>query len=95
MDRQTAAPLVVIGSQPADPGDDGGDRVGPIARRDRRAQLDERMAPGIALAVPGPSPAHGDLEFHHRLEPVDVGPVQQADLDQSHRGGRIAIRTGA
>ena len=48
------------------------------------------MPAGIALAVPGPPPADGDLELDHRLEPVDVRAFEQAGLDQSHGPGRIA-----
>ena len=50
------------------------------------------MATGIALAVPGPPPPDGDLQLDHRLQPVDVGSLEQADLDQSHGPGRIATR---
>jgi hypothetical protein len=95
MDEDARATLAVVGAQSACPGDDRGDRVRPIPRRDSGAQLDEGVAPRVALAVPGPTPAHRHLDLHHRLKPVDVGPVQQADLDQSHRPGRIATRTGA
>ena len=87
---QAAAALAVVGPQPADPGDDRGDRVRPVARRDRGAEPDEGVAPGIALAVPGPPPADGDLDLDHRLEPVDVRALEQAGLDQSHGPGRIA-----
>ena len=55
-------------------------------------EVDERVAPGIALAVPGPPPPDGDLDLDHRLEPVDVGAFEQAGLDQSHGPGRIASR---
>ena len=33
-----------------------------------------------------------ELELDHRLEPVDVRALEQADLDQSHGPGRIATR---
>ena len=95
MDEDSGAPLVVVGTQPANPGDDRRDGVRPLSGGNRRPELHERVAPRVALAVPGPAAAHRHLEFHHRLEPVDVGPVKQADLDQSHRPGRIATRTGA
>ena len=60
------------------------------ARGTARAEVDERVAARVALAVPGPAPADGDLELDHRLEPVDVGAFEQADLDQAHGPGRIA-----
>jgi len=58
--------------------------------RDGRAKVDECVPPGIALAVPGPTPPDGDLELDHRLQPVDVGAFEEAGLDQSHGPGRIA-----
>ena len=54
--------------------DDRGDGVGPVAGRDGGAEADQRVAARVALAVPGPPPADGDLELDHRLEPVDIGP---------------------
>ena len=90
MDRQPAAAFAVVGPEAADPGDGRGDGIGPVAGRHVGAELDERVAAGIALAVPGPAPADGDLELDHRLEPVDVRALEQAGLDQTHGPGRIA-----
>ena len=90
MDGEPAAALAVVGPQAPDPGDDRRDRIGPVAGRDVGAEADERVAPGIALAVPGPPPADGDLELDHRLEPVDIRTLEQAGLDQAHGPGRIA-----
>ena len=92
MDRQPAPALAVVGAQAADPGDDGGHAVGPVARGHGRPEVDEGVPPRIALPVPGPPPADGDLELDHRLEPVDVGTFEQAGLDQAHGPGRIASR---
>ena len=75
--------------------DERGDRVGPVAGRHPRAEPDERMSPGVPLAVPRPTAADGDLELDHRLEPVDVRAFEQAGLDQSHGPGRIASRLAA
>ena len=92
MDGQAAAALAVVDPQPADPGDDRGDRD-PASRGPGRARRAGRARGArIALAVPGPAPADGDLELDHRLEPVDVRALEQADLDQSHGPGRIASR---
>ncbi len=63
----------------------GQSRVGTAA-----PEMDERVATGIALPVPGPPPADGDLELDHRLEPVDVRAFEEAGLDQTHGPGRIA-----
>ena len=60
----------------------GQSRAGTVA-----PEVDERVAPGIALPVPGPPPADRDLDLDHRLEPVDVGTLEQADLDQAHGPG--------
>ena len=60
-----------------------------------RPEVDQRVAPGIALPVPGPAPPDGDLELDHRLQPVDVGAFEEAGLDQSHGPGRIASRHAA
>ena len=94
MDGDAAAALAVVGAQPADPADRGRDRVGPVAGGDRRAEVDQGMAAGVALSVPRPAAADGDLELDHRLEPVDVGAFEQAGLDQSHGPGRIASVPG-
>ena len=67
----------------------------PVARpARRRPSRTSAWRPGIALAVPGPPPADGDLELDHRLEPVDVRALEQADLDESHGPGRIASAHG-
>ena len=95
VDTQPAGPLAVVLAQPPQPRRQRGDAVGPGRRRDRRAEPDERVARGVALPVPGPSPADGDLELDHRLQPVDVGAFEEAGLDQSHGPGRIATRLGA
>ena len=84
MDRQAGPALAMIHAQPADPGDDRGDGVRPVAGGHGRAEPDQGVAAGIALAVPGPPPTDRDLHLDHRLEPVDVRSLEQADLDQSH-----------
>ncbi len=48
------------------------------------------MPAWIALAVERPSAADGELQLDHRLEPVDVGSLEEAGLDQTHGPGRIA-----
>jgi len=68
--------------------------AGTVAWRHARAQVDQGMAARIALAVPRPAPADGDLQLDHRLEPVDVGTFEQAGLDQAHGPGRIASARG-
>ena len=62
----------------------GQSRAGTLAPR-----WTSSVAARVALAVPGPPPADGDLQLDHRLEPVDVGALEESDLDQSHGPGRI------
>ena len=92
MDADTGRRPVVVGTEPPDPGDDGRDGVRSIRGGDLGAEPDERVAGRFALAVPRPAPADGDLELDHRLEPVDIRSLEQADLDESHGPGRIAPR---
>ena len=92
MDRQAGTALAVIHAEPADPGHDRGDRIGPVAGRHDGAEPDQGVTAGIALAVPGPASADRQLHLDHRLQPVDVRSLEQADLDQSHGPGRIATR---
>ena len=92
VDGQPAPSFAVFDPQSADPRDHGGDVVRPVPGRDVGAEADERMAARIALAVPGPAFADGDLELDHRLQPVDIRTLEQARLDQSHGPGRIASR---
>src|SRR5664279_1579024 len=87
MDNQSGAPRAVVGPQALEPGGQGGNVVGPQAGRDCLAKPDEGVAAGVALPVEGPPPADRDLHLDHRLKPVDVGPLEQPDLDQSHSAG--------
>ena len=49
-----------------------------------RARCTSDRRPGVRETVPGPRPADGDLDLDHRLQPVDVGPLEQPDLHESH-----------
>ena len=84
----------VVDPQPADPGDDRRDGIGPVARSHRCTEADDGVPARVALAVPGPPSAERQLDLDHRLEPVDVRPLQHPDLDQPHGPGRIATRGG-
>jgi hypothetical protein len=90
MDGETAAALAMVDPQATDPRGGRGDGIGPLTGGNVRAQLDEGVATRVPLAVPRPAPPDGELELDHRLEPVDVGTVKQASLDQAHGPGRIA-----
>ena len=77
--------------EPADPGHDRGDGIRPLSGRHGGAEPDQGVAAGIALSVPRPATptatstlTTGSSRRHCSLE--------QADLDQSHGPGRIAIR---
>ena len=90
MDRNAASALTMIAPQSADPCDDCHDPVGPVPRPHGRSEEDQGMATRIPLAVPRPPPTDGDFELHDRLEPVHVGSLEEAGLDESHGPGRIA-----
>ena len=44
-------------------------------------------SPGVREPVPRPRPPDGDLDLDHRLQPVDVGSLEQPDLDRVARSG--------
>src|SRR5919201_3555750 len=90
MDGEVARTLVVIESKSPDPADDAGDFVRPALAGGRSAESDERVSSGNPLPVPRPTSSECHLELHRRLEPVDVGTLEQTDLDQAHRSRRIA-----
>ena len=92
MDGHAADALVVFASEAPGPRHDPRNVVRPVAGRDPRRQPNERVGIGRPLAVPRPPPADGDLDLDRRLEPVDVRPLEQADLDQAHGPRRIARR---
>src|SRR6185369_2826642 len=77
-------------AQPPNP--DGEPRDASRLRRpsDGRGEADECVWLGLALAIPGAPAADRDLELHRRLEPVQVGSVELAHLDQAHGPARIA-----
>ena len=77
----TPVSTVLFGSEPLHPGHDRGYRGRPVASRHGRPERHERMATRLALPVPRPPSPDRQLELHHRLEPVDVGAIEQADFD--------------
>src|SRR5450759_3541137 len=81
---------MLLQSEPPDPGCEEGDLRRPPAGRDDRAEVHEGVSLGVPAAVPAPAAADRDLHLHHRLEPVDVGTLEQADLDETHGSARIA-----
>ena len=62
---------------------------GHASRRHPGPEPDQRVPPRIALAVERPPPADGEFQLDHRLQPVDVGPLEETGLDQSHGPRRI------
>src|SRR5215212_9908252 len=80
----------MLPSEPSNPVRQPRDARGLAGARHGGTEPYERVALGLALAVPGASPADCDLELDRRRQPVEVGPVQQANLDQSHGPRRIA-----
>lgn len=89
MDDDARPTLVVVDPQPPDPVDQCVDLGRPIAPRDVDAEMDEGVAARSSLAIPGPPPADGDFDLDHRLEPIDIGSLEEADLDLSHGAARI------
>ena len=91
VDGDAAAALAVLDPEAPDPVDERA-RPGRASSRAGTAAPSRTRAwrPGLALAVPGPPPADRDLDLDHRLEPVDVRSLEQADLDQAHGPARIA-----
>ena len=89
MDHDTRPTLVVVDPQPPDPVDEGVDLGRPIAPRDVNTEMNEGVAARSSLAIPGPPPADGDFDLDHRLEPIDVGSLEEPDLDLSHGPARI------
>ena len=77
--------LAVVGAQAAGPGDEIRHGVRPLADRDRRGRGGPaEPSCGRPGSVPGARPADGDLDLDHRQQPVDVGALEQPDLDESH-----------
>ena len=66
------------------------DGLGCIRRADRRTETDASVRFGHPVAIPGAPTPDGQLDLHGRLQPVQVRPVEQADLHASHRPRRIA-----
>ena len=89
MDDDARPTLVVVDPQSSDPVDKRVDLGRPIAPRDVDTEMDEGVAARSSLAIPGPPPADGDFDFDHRLEPIDVGSLEEPDLDLSHDSARI------
>ena len=65
------------------------DRPGRVARGYARAEPHDRVPRGHALAVPGASPAHRDLDPDGWLQQVEVGSVEQTNFDQAHGAASI------
>ena len=69
-----------------DPGCEVGHGTGRRGPGDRRAEPDPGVHAGQSLTEPRPTPTDTDLDLHGRLETVDVGAIQESDLDESHGG---------
>ena len=65
------------------------DRFRPLTLREAGTEVNEGVAGGYPLAEPCPAPTDGHLDLDHRLQPVDIGSLQEACLDQSHSPRRI------
>ena len=88
MDLARSTVLAVVGAKTAGPGDEVFDRIGPLARRHLAPEVDDAVARG-PRSLPGLRAPDGDLDLDHRHEPVDVGSLEESDLDQPHGPARI------
>ena len=61
--------------------------------RTRRPSSTTGVRPGLALAVPGAPPADGHLDLDGGLQAVEVGALEESDLDEAHGRGSIGRRT--
>ena len=84
--------LVVVRAEAPGPGHHIRHGIWPLAGGRRPAEVDQRRVARRARTGPGPGPAHGNLDLDGRQEPVDVGSLEQPDLDESHRPARIRER---
>jgi glutamate carboxypeptidase len=89
VNRDSGRTPLVLPPEAARPPDDQADGLRPFAARNGCPEADERVVAWLALPVPGPSPSDGDLDLDHRFESVDIGPLEQPNLDESHGPGRI------
>ena len=81
--------LFVVDAQASDPVDEGVDLGRPVPSRNVDAEVDEGVAARRSLAVPRPPTPDRDLDLDHRLEPIDIGSLEESDLDLSHGSARI------
>jgi hypothetical protein len=93
LDRQ---PGVGFGEvvQRGDPAGQVRHRPGSCCPRDRRAEPDARMRAGQTLPEPRSTPPNAYLDLHGRLEAIDVGAIQESDLDESHGREDSVPRSG-
>ncbi len=68
------------------------DPVRPVAFGNRRPQAHERIAGGNAVSVPRSPATDPDLDLDHRLQPVDVRTLEEADFDETHGHGEDSNR---
>ncbi len=94
MDPDGPRLLPVVRAQPARPGNDIGDSVRPLAGGDVAGEVHQGAVRRRAGTVPGVRPADDDLDLDDRQQPVDVGPFEQPDLEQSHGPDTLRERTG-
>jgi len=90
MDANAADALVLLPAEAPRPAGDRRHAFRPLPLGNARSEANKRVLSRLALAEPGPSPPDRDLDLDHRLQPVDVGALQESDLDKSHDPGRIA-----
>lgn len=95
MDANPPDALTMLPAEAPRPAGDRRHAFRPVSFRNGGSQVDQRVPARDALPEPGPPPPDRDLDLDHRLQPVDVGALQESDLDESHDPGRIAGPIGA
>ncbi len=93
--RLVRQPRIGLGQpvQASDPEAQVPNRTRHIAGRHRPTQLDDGVGAWLALPVPGPAASDADLDLDGRLQAVEVGALEEPDLDQAHGRGSIGRRT--
>ena len=90
MDGQPGAALAVLDPQPANPAASAATPSGQSRDGHGRGRAGPARGVRDRAARTRSGAARRDLDLDRRLEPVEVGALEQPDLDEAHGPGRIA-----